>query len=194
MTWSTIESAIKAAIESALSGVSGLTVQWANQRLPQPVRPYLTLKRGAVIGHGMPERRDETDLTQPAGEEIALSVVQRVEFSVSAQAYSEHPVAEFGTPSMQVATAADLLEQVKTRLLLETNLDRLSIAGLALVETSDVRDLPESTSNSWSSRAQMDLRFYATSVATERTDYIETVEITNEMTGETFTAPGNPPE
>jgi hypothetical protein len=181
MNWPTIEDAIQSAIASALAGVPGLTVQWGNQRLPEPVRPFIKLKRGTVIGHGMAERRNETDLEQPAGQEIELAVVQRVEFSVSVHAYAAGPVG--------ADTAGGILEQLKARLLLESNLALLEAGGLALVETSDVRDLPESGMNSWSSRAQLDASFYATSVVSERTGYIETVELTNETTGETFTAP-----
>lgn len=178
MNWSTIEAAIAAWIGSA----TGATVQWSNQHLPEPVRPFAKLKRISVVGLGMDEQRSSVDLER-SGEEVELQVVARREFTVSCHVYA--------MPVVGAASAADLMERAKIALSLESTVDAFSAAGISAVEAGNVADIAEGGDNSWSSRAQMDVRFYATATASERTTFIEKLELVNENTGEKWLVPGD---
>lgn len=174
--------AIEAAIAAWLGRSAGVTVQWANQHLPEPVRPFAKLKRISIIGLGMNEQRSSTDLSR-TGEEVELQVVARREFAVSCHL--------FAAPVVGADTAADLMERAKIALSLESTLEAFSAAGIAVVDSGNVNDIPESRDNSWSSRAQMDVRFYATSTASERTTFIEKIELVDERTGTAWMLPGD---
>jgi hypothetical protein len=178
MNWPAIEAAIAAWIERS----AGVTAQWANQRLPEPIRPYAKLNRISIIGHGMDEQRSDTDLSR-VGEEVELLAVARREFSVSCQI--------FAAPAVGAAAAADLMERAKIALSLESTNDAFDAAGIAVVDAGNISDLPESPTNSWSSRAQMDVSFYATSTASERTTFIEKLELVDERTGTAWVVPGD---
>ena len=178
MNWATIEAAIAAWIGAA----TGATVQWSNQHLPEPVRPYVKLKRISIVSHGMDEQRSSVDLER-VGEEVELQAVARREFTVSCHVYA--------MPAVGAATAADLMERAKIALSLESTIDAFTAAGISVVESGNIGDLSESGDNSWSSRAQMDVRFHATATASERTTYIEKVELVDERAGEKWIVPGD---
>ena len=73
--------------------------------------------------------------------------------------------------------------------LLITVKDALWKGGLAFIESSEVRDIPEEVDKKWESRAQIDFFFYAVSLETETVNEIKTVELTNEIDGSTTTIP-----
>lgn len=73
--------------------------------------------------------------------------------------------------------------------LLITVRDALWAGGLAFIESSEVRDIPEEVDKKWEPRAQVDFFFYAVSLETETVDEIKTVELTNEIDGSTTTIP-----
>lgn len=67
--------------------------------------------------------------------------------------------------------------------------DQMWDDGLAFIETSDVRDIPEVIDKEWEQRAQIDFFFYVRSLDEESINEIKEVELTNEIDGSTTTIP-----
>lgn len=59
--------------------------------------------------------------------------------------------------------------------------------GLAFINTSDVRDVPDVVDKSWEQRAQIDFFFHVRSLVTENIDEIKKIELTNKIDGTTTT-------
>ncbi len=174
LDWQTIENALQTWIVAA-TGLPTSAVIFASQNAPAPAMPYATIKISGPRGTmAQPALQIETNLLNPAGEEIEQTVTLHQEVTVSCQVYA---AATAGT-----GTAKEYLEKARTALFLPTRLDALSTAGLAVVEMGDTQDLTALLGTAWESRAAMDVRMNLVDTAVEKTGYIATVETTDETT------------
>lgn len=168
--WNTIE----CAIYDWVTGKVGWEAIWEDQNLPAPDYPYLSLKRSAVRREGgKPEIRTSTDLGRPLGEEIELLATSPVQFTLTVQAF------------MDEASGANdpNVNSVQTATKLQASLGQLSVqsqlfqAGLSIIEELPVQDISEVVNGEFLNRAAFDVRFRTASVMTERTGFIEKVEV-----------------
>ncbi len=162
-------------------------VIWADQNLAQPPYPYISMRRGPIVeGGGFDETRTSTDLTQSSGEEIEILTTSPREFTLNLQAH----VDEANGANDANCNAVKFLTK------LQSSLDQISVhsaleqAGLAVIERLGVNDISLVLNGQFINRASFDIRFRTTSVMTERTGFIEKVEVKSPAFGvdETFDA------
>jgi hypothetical protein len=165
---------IEGAIYDWVNGKVGWEAIWEDQNLPQPPYPYLSLKRSGVrrVG-GKPEVRTSTDLGQPLGEEIELLTTSPAEFTLTVQGFMDE---DSGANDPDV-------NAVQTLTKLQASLGQLSVqsqlraVGLSVVEELPVMDISEVVNGEFLNRAAFDVRLRTASVMTERTGFIEQVEV-----------------
>lgn len=176
--WETIDDGIYDWLVALLPSVS---VIWANQNIPQPSYPYLSLLRNAFIElGGVPEKRYTTDLGQPAGDEIEIEATTMAEFTLSIQA---HVDAGAGANDPAINAVA-LLGKVGASLgLLSVQRNFQDNLGLAIVERLPVQDISLVVNDEWISRAALDVRLRLRTSITERVGYIDKVELKSPALG-----------
>jgi len=158
-----------------------VSVIWANQNVPQPDYPYLSLTReSVVILGGVPEKRYTTDLSQPAGQEIEIESTSMTEFTLSIQA---HVDAGAGAND-PMCNAIALLNKVRASLgMLSHQRNFQDNLGLAIVQEMAVQDISVVVNDEWISRALFDVRLRTRSVMTERTGYTDKVNLVSSQLG-----------
>jgi hypothetical protein len=179
--WETIDSGLYDWLVELL----GVTVIWANQNVPQPDYPYLTLHRNSmVILGGVPEKRYTTDLGQPAGKEIEIEATSMLEFTLGIQAFVD---AGAGAND-PMCNAVALLNKARASLgMLSWQRTFQDTLGLAIVEPLAVIDVSEVVNDEWISRAALDIRLRTRSVMTEQTGFTDKVTIKSTQLGVDFT-------
>jgi hypothetical protein len=171
-----IESALVAFIETA-SGLTG-KVALAMQTAPQLAMPYATVRITGPRPAGGPWPRiiQSYDAAQPVGQEVSLQAVVDEELTVSIQLFT--PLT-FGA-----ASARALMAQLRMALALQSTLDPLRDAGLALVDVGDIHDLSAILETAFQGRAALDLRFLVADDLTERTGYVGSVGVSGTVSGD----------
>lgn len=153
----------------------GMPVFWSNQKFPQPARPYATLKlTGPRVLSGSDAAETTTDLGRPAGEEVETKYSGPRELTCSVQVYA--------VPTSGASSARALLARAQASLSRDSVAAALRAAGLAIVDQGGIADLTALLETNWESRAAMDVRLGCTDSATDRTGYIETVELVDDLT------------
>lgn len=175
VNWTTIDDALHAWIVSALS-ITAARVIWANQNLPQPAYPYVTLQHPGLVEVGtLDETISSTDLTADPGEEIELLTTGPREFTLTVTAH-----VDVGTDAYNSdAQATALLSLAQSSLGQRSVLDALSVAGIAIIERLPVLDTSVVVNGEWNSQATMDVRMRVTSEMTEQIGYIDKVKLTS---------------
>jgi len=172
MAWSDIETAIRAWVKSG-SGLTDEQVIWADQNGGSPALPFIDIRLGELVPVGAADASDwEYDAGGPAGQEIVMSGHGVREFAVSVRAFSASPLGN--------SSARALLSKVQTALALESARSALHAAGVTPFDNGRVQVVPAILETSWEGRAVLQVRFYTEETVTERTTYIDTVEVTNE--------------
>jgi len=173
IAWPTVEAALVAWVETG-SGLAG-AVLMAQQTAPQPPMPYATVRLSGPRTGGAPWPRvyQSYDPAQPTGQEIAFQAVFDCEVTCSVQVYTASP---FGAGS-----ARALMSQVRTSLGLDTVLFALRAAGLAVQAPGDIQDLSALLDTTWQGRAALDVIFGIAEDATERSGYVATVGVVNNV-------------
>jgi len=149
---------------------------WRNQNLPQPDYPYVELHRDSLISIGVDETRETTDLSQPPGQEIALTTFGVREFTLTVNCY----VDEANGSNDPDCDAMALMSMLQTSLAQISVMEAFCLAGLSIVEELAVVDLSQVVNGVFVSRASMDVRFRTTLCLVERTGYINTVQVNSE--------------
>lgn len=175
--WKTIDEGLYDWIVDTLD----VSVIWENQNVPQPDYPYVSLLRSAFVElGGVPEKRTATDLAQPAGQEIEIEATTMVEFTLSVQA---HVDADAGAND-PACNAVALLGKLRASMgLLSVQRNFQDNLGLAIVERIAVQDISVVVNDEWISRALYDVRLRTRSSITERTGYIDKVELKSPSLG-----------
>jgi len=165
--WPSIEDAIY----DWFFGSTGISTDWASQKRPNRDYPFATLKR--TVGTSRiafsDEINEETDLGQDVGQEVGLSAQGDREFMVYCQVRTGDDAPDLN--------ANNYMEIAEARLQLPSIKQSFRDAGFSLVEAEPIRDLDEVIGTQWISGCSMDVRFRILSTFTERTGYIEKVEV-----------------
>jgi hypothetical protein len=172
-------------------------VVWANQNIPQPAYPYLTLKRDSLVRtSAADEVRTSTDLTQEEGQEIALETYGVREFTLTINAFVDEETGSTD-PNCDAMAMLSLLQVSLSQL---STQELFCLAGLAVIEELAVVDLSQVVNAEFISRAALDIRFRVTFSCIERTGYINTAQIQSvpcnpsgpcDVTGIDFEVTGN---
>lgn len=168
------------AVEDALyawaTAAAGAAVRWTEQRAAQPRPPYVTLAITGIETDAPFERRHDgepADPTPGAEVEITYCALSRIVVSVNAYGLSNDPRSD----------ARAIMDKLAASLHLDGAASGLAAAGLALVDTSQVRSLDFLVDDAFVSRTQLDVTFAVAQNVTERIGYIGQVDITNEDLG-----------
>jgi hypothetical protein len=155
---------------------SGLDVAWGRQDSPQPIYPFgvLNVVSGPLMVAPQDEVKWETDLSKPLGQEVALRITGLRELVVSCQVLAELP--ESFNPS---AHPRFVMGRVQASLSAPSVLKAFNDVNMSIIRAGDIVILDEADDDMWIARANMDVRFYLVSDSTERTSYINEIEITS---------------
>lgn len=165
----------------AASGFADGLILWRDQDDPSPVSDFIVLHLTGPFVLGQDSQSEAYDALGPPGGEVLLGVEGdrevglRVEFFTSATASGTDAMARAGS----FVTACQL----------PTKREILRAAGLSLFDLGRVEYAPSVQEAGFQGRAFVDMRLYLRDVAQERIGLIESAELTNLTTGETFTAP-----
>lgn len=173
MNLTTAENAIHSWLVAA-TGLSADRVVWAHQPGTTRPSPSLTMRVLSLTGVGADGVTHTFDPVAPAGEEITFTTEGRRVLSVSVQAFSD-VVSGSGT-------AHEYLSRAHAALALPTTRDALRTAGLGAFNPGAITDLSALRETRFQSRAAMTVQFHCVDSATGRTTYIETAEVTREVT------------
>ncbi len=179
--WVTVEDAIRNWIVSA-SGLSEDSVIWSHEMGPRPDSPYVSLLINSLrpIGHDWLDVFD-TDDPSP-GQEITLQARGMRYCSLSIQCFS--PFGEMNGPGSALAILTDIMAGLKLRRY-TLNQAGVGMAGFGPIATIGNAKL----GTALEPRAAVEAQFHLASEVEGFETYIETVEITNETTGQTFVVP-----
>lgn len=173
LNWTSLQTAIKAAFDSA--AIAGVTVYWGPQpaTVPMPAKPcvmlHLTstdLAQGAVSG-----TMDELRATQTTVSDNTFLWVHQRRHVLSVNVYSNNT---------QLADSAfDLLGKLNRHLQKSTTQAALLAAGLRLWQTSAVRDLSVMLDTRGEGRAQCDYALATQDTTADAIGWIETVDLSD---------------
>lgn len=166
-----VENALHAWAVTGLGLAAGQII-WDGPNAPPPAKPFATLKLvgPARLGLGG-ELTDETVLTNPAGQEVELTLAEHQEWVLSLQVLA--------APTSGASSARALLAAGAMKLRLPSALDALRAAGVAVIEVGDTQDLSALFAADIESRAKVDVRLRTVDTATEKTGYIDSAGLTS---------------
>jgi hypothetical protein len=133
---------------------------------------------GPVIPGAKPELRHETDFGQPLGQEILFTATSQAEITLTVQAH----VDEAGGANNPASNAKKQTSKLQASLGLPTVQDALRTAGMAMIEQLPVRDISGVFNGKWLNRSVFEVRLRIATEMTEKTGYIETVDVTYDPT------------
>lgn len=166
-----LEDSLHAWVVAGLGLAAGQVV-WDGPNAPAPAKPYAFLNLVGPTGLGLGgELTDETVLTNPAGEEVVLTLAEHQEWVLSVQVIA--------APTSGASSAAALLGSARMKLRIPSALDQLRAAGVAVIEVGDTQDLSALFAADIESRAKVDVRLRTVDTATEKTGYIDRVGISS---------------
>ena len=180
MDWTAIEDALHAWVVSA-TGYAAARVLWRDQNANAKIADHITLHLSGPIVLGTDELRSSTDLLQPAGPEVTLSVRGDREWSLQVECFTG-----------QVTTSSDaksILSALQTVGQLPSKLAILDAQGITLFDLGNIQYTPDINEVGYQGRALVLMRLYSRDVASEKTGYIAEVEITDTVAADTYTAP-----
>lgn len=180
MDWTAIEDALHAWVVSA-TGYPANRVLWRDRSANAPTADHITLHLDGPLVLGTDEQLDKTDLLQPPGQEIELSVEGDREWSLQVECYT--------SATTTSSDAKSILSTLQTVGQLPFRRSILSAQGITLFDLGTVQYAPAIREVAFQGRAILVMRFYSRDVASEKTGYIAQVEITDTGAGNTFLAP-----
>lgn len=177
-------SAIEDALFSWVRGTSGYAaadVLWTDYEQPRPSGAYLALRLSNMrsIGQDWYEVADSDDPTPAVGEEIVTTVWGKRAATLTLQAIAGDATG--------AASSSEVLETVRTRSRLPSVRTALNLAGVGIATFGPVQTVSGTLSASaFEPRAIMAVELNLTATAAEFSTFIETVGITNEITGDEY--------
>ena len=180
MDWTALEDALHAWVVAS-TGYASNRVLWRDQDANAKVADRITLHISGPIVLGTDERVSATDLLEPAGQEITLSVRGDREWSLQVECYTG--------ATTTTSDAKSILSKLQTVGQLPSKLALLDAQGISLFDLGSVQYTPEIREVAYQGRALLLMRFYSRDVASEKTGYIAEVEITDTVAARTFIAP-----
>lgn len=167
-TWTQIEDALTAWVRTA-SGLADGKVIFAEQDVPEPALPYVTVRIGPVLPVGQDELSTTTDLGRAAGQEIEMKVTGVREFSVSIQSHTDQTTG--------AGTSRETLAKIQTSLKLPTVRDGLNAVGLSPFDIGQIQNVSLLVQTKFEHRSILEVRFYSNETLSEYTGYINTVSL-----------------
>lgn len=162
--------AIEQAAVQWLEAATGLPVHLAEQPgAPTPAGDFLTLRLGDVGGVGVPREVHRDVAGAPLGEELEISAEQDGVLALSVQAFTR------ATTGPTAARA--LLSRAALALALPTRQGAFAAAGAGVLGWSPIQNLTALIDPSWQGRALLEVSLHVVESASERTGYIETVDL-----------------
>ena len=180
MNWTAIEDALHAWVVAS-TGYPASRVLWRDQNANAKVADHITLHLSGPIVLGTDELKSTTDLLQPPGQEVTLSVRGDREWSLQVECFTG-----------QVTTSSDaksVLSVLQTVGQLPSKLAILDAEGITLFDLGSIQYTPEVQEVEYQGRAILLMRLYSRDAASEKTGYIAEVEITDTVAAETYFAP-----
>lgn len=180
MDWTAIENALHAWVVSS-TGYASNRVLWRDQDANAKAADHITLHLSGPIVLGTDEVKSTTDLLQPPGQEVTLSVRGDREWSLQVECFTG-----------QVTTSSDaksILSALQTVGQLPSKLAILDAQGITLFDLGNIQYTPDIQEVGYQGRALVLMRLYSRDEASERTGYIAEVEITDTVAADTFIAP-----
>lgn len=156
-------------------------IVWAQQDVVRLPVPFITMRLGDLVKLGAADEvTHDFDATRPAGEEIEITVNGRRQGAVSIQC--------FGGNS---DSAMKIMLRVEASLSLPSVMELLEAAEVSVYDTGAIQNVTALLETAFEPRAVMDAYFYCSEAVSERTTYIESVGVTNqiETPNTTFTIP-----
>ena len=180
MNWTAIEDALHAWVVAS-TGYPANRVLWRDQNANAKVADHITLHLSGPIVLGTDELKSSTDLLQPPGQEVTLSVRGDREWSLQVECFTG-----------QVTTSSDakgILSTLQTVGQLPSKLTLLDAQGITLFDLGSVQYTPDIQEVAYQGRALVLMRLYSRDAASEKTGYIAEVEITDTVAADTYIAP-----
>lgn len=179
-----VENAIHAYVVAA-SGLPAGRVRWRDGSAPRPAAPYIDIGLMSVRSNGS-DWRVIADAASPApGADITITDTGPREMVLTLTC--------FDGDETGAASAAGILEDVKSKQRLPVIHAALKVAGVAVTYRGPVTYVPGIRGTArFEPRATLELRCAVQNQVSENTTYIATVEVTNETTGAEFTVERTP--
>jgi hypothetical protein len=181
IAWGTIEKALHKMVVNG-SGLSADKVVWSQQPGPRPTGTHIAMRVAVIkrIGHDWLQVEDAAIPSQ--GAEINLLSRGMRECRFQLQCFSDTGVGS--------GAAAMVLDSVVSRSNFQTAADALNTAGIGLCPWEQVVSIDGILgSSTFEPRATVETRFFLASEVLETATFIETVQMENEDTGDTFEVP-----
>jgi len=155
-------------------------IVWSEQDIPRLATPYITMRMGDLVPLGSTDEVNHTyDATQPNGQEIEIEIKGQRSFALSLQCFGDGPN----------QSARQILSNVQTALGLPSVMGILEAAGLSSYDKTPIQNVTALLETAFEPRAVTSIYFYCSEAVSERTTYIESVEVENEINETTFTIP-----
>lgn len=167
------------AIQAWMSEATDLQTIWSDQSKPRPDYPYssLNITSGPDAVSPFWEHREETDLTR-TGREIKITVCVLCQFSISCQIYVSNTDAK--NPKLN---SRSLMTRALAALAFPTELEKLHIAGISVINKNSVSNINELIKDKYVSRSNMDVVFGAALNADDYVTYIQKVQLKSNSLG-----------
>lgn len=185
--WVSVEAACFDWISDLLE-INGRVV-WHNQKVPQPAYPYVSLLRTSEVDAGLDEERYRTldandrvvGVDPGAGPPVTSETIvyQPITWTLTVHVHTD-PRASGNDPNCD---AMKFASKIKRSLGLRSVIDRLYDAGISVIRPLLLADTSVVVAGEWESRATLDISMCTASVLTERTEFIEKVEIQSDQLG-----------
>ena len=174
--WTSIETAIKTWLSNSTT-IDSSKIIFTHQKTPLLADgSYLTLKIEPPRKIGFDEVQYNTDLGQPAGQEVQQTVTGPREFILLVQAYT---IQEFGS-----GTAKELLGAAEIALGKPSQVDAFNAVGIGYFASEPMNSLPVLGPDG-QGRAQLDLHFIVFDKVVDPVGYIATMG-TDQPTGQKY--------
>lgn len=173
--WTVIENAVRAWVLAG-SGLSADRVYFADQDLPvTEVAPRVSIRLGPTQQVGQQVLSHDYSASRPAGQELEFTSSTHHELTVDVQTFALSTVGAG-------PTARTLASSIQAAIGLPSIREALIAAGIGVLDEGQVQRIPQVLDAETEDRATLSVRLLVTQGISERTTFIETVEVTQTVT------------
>lgn len=173
---------IKQALRTWIRNISRLAddkIVWSEQDVSRLSGQFITMRLGDLTALGSADEvTHDYDATRDAGQEIEITVNGQRSLVLSLQCFGEAS-----------QTPRSVLSTLKTSLSLPSVLDLFEAAGLSCYDTGPIQNITALLETIFEPRAAMEIYLYCSEIVSERTTFVETVTVEDEINTTTFTIP-----
>ena len=181
--WKSIEKVLFDWVLRVFPNLTKEAVQWEDQNLPEPIYPFVTLRKSTLVSIGAPdETRQTTDLSQPRGEEVSFETISVREFTLFMNAH----VDEDSGAKDPDCDAFWMMTKLQTSLSQITTMENFELAGISTIEDLGVDNLSQTQNGEFFSKANMDVRLRVCFSEIDKRGYIDSANVKS--------VPSDPPQ